>query len=355
MDRRGPLRVAQIGAGSIAIPPPAYGAVEDYIFNLSRELGRLGHSVSVLNWVPPLRSYRARELLSAATLPIELRSTKFDVLHAHSPITAEALNGGRRPYVFTSHSRYWLTTQGSLDRVRRFRDEIAVREATGVVALNPKVVPLFQRIRREAPDSERVACIPFGVDTVRFQPLPSFAARAGVVGLGAVTEHKRFDVLAGAAKRAGTSASIIGPPGDERLMAELRSLDPDLSFAGEVSAEELPRRLASGRVFVHPSDSELASVATIQAMACGLPVVGSDLVDGIVTHGVDGFIVDHRAPFETRVEETAGHLRRLLADDAVCERMGARARETALRNHSWDRIATRISDFYRLILALGPS
>ena len=120
-----------------------------------------------------------------------------------------------------------------------------------------------------------------------------------------------------------------------------------------MAASELAARVGTGRVFVHPSDMELASVATVQAMACGLPVVGSDLVEGIVTHGHDGFLVDHRAPFETRVAQTAEHIRRLLGDDALWLEMGANARATVLRNHSWDRIAGEIAALYGRVSPVG--
>jgi glycosyltransferase involved in cell wall biosynthesis len=230
---------------------------------------------------------------------------------------------------------------------------MAVRRASAVVALTPRVVPLFRAIRGKAKRPDSLACIPFGVDHERFRPAADPSVRTGVIGLGVVAPHKRFDILAAAARRAGAPATIVGPAPDARTRDEILRLDPDLRFTGEVAASELAGRVASGRVFVHPSDMELASVATIQAMACGLPVVGSDLVEGIVTHGHDGFLVDHRAPFETRVAETSEYLRRLLSDDALWREMGANARATVLRNHSWDRIAGGIAALYARVSSAG--
>ncbi|HEV2428275.1 MAG TPA: glycosyltransferase family 4 protein [Thermoplasmata archaeon] len=340
------LRIALLGVGAIPIPPPGYGAVEDYIANLARELRALGHDVTVENRVAPLRSTRAREVVAAGTLLGDLAGRRFDVLHAHSPLTAEFLRLGGRPYVFTSHSRYWRSDVQGLDRVRLARDVLAVRGAEAVVALAPRVVPLFRRLRGD--QGGPVEYVPFGVDGDRFHPVPD-EAREGVVGLGVLAPHKRFDILAAAARQARVPAAVLGPWGTPGERDRLLAINPALDLTGELSNDELPRRLARAKVFVHPSDMELASVATLQAMACGLPVVGSDLLEGIVTPGVDGWLVDHRMPFEERVAETATHIRRLMSDDALWTRCSLAARTAALERHSWPSVATRISDVYRRV------
>jgi glycosyltransferase involved in cell wall biosynthesis len=343
------LRIALVGVGAIEIPPRGWGAVEDYIANLDRELRAMGHEVAVINRIPGFSSPRVRELVSAATLFGELRDREFDIVHAHSPITTEALSVLRRPYVLTSHSRYWLPQTRGVERLWRARDTLAVRGAAGVIALNPRVLELFRTLRGKRARPETLACVPFGVDHQRFRPLSDPSKRTGVVGLGIVAAHKRFDILAAAARRAGAPATIVGPLPDARTRQELTRLDPELAFTGEVPSEELAGRLAAGRVFVHPSDMELASVATIQAMACGLPVVGSDLVEGIVTEGHDGFIVDHLLPTEERVARTAERIERLMTDQTLWRTMGANARETVMRHHAWDQVARGVAELYQQV------
>ncbi|MCI4349785.1 MAG: glycosyltransferase family 4 protein [Thermoplasmata archaeon] len=344
------LHVAQIGAGSIEIPPRGYGAVEEYVANLSSGLRALGHSVEILNRIPPVRGSRARELLSAVTLPLDLGRRTFDIVHAHTPLTAESLTASRHPYVLTSHSRHWLGAAGTLDVLRRRRDEMAVRVAIGVIALAPQTLRRFRDLRRDRSPDSSVEYIPFGVDPDRFQPLPPGSPRSGVVGLGVVAAHKRFDILAASARAAGAGARILGRVSSEPLRAELKGRNPALEFLGEVSADALPGLLASAKVLVHPSDSELASVATIQAMACGLPVVGSDLLEGLVTEGKEGFLVDHRKPFEERVAATAEAIERLLGNETLWSRMSENARRTAVENHAWSEIAQRVAAFYARIL-----
>ncbi len=346
----GQLSVGLVGTGAIEIPPPAYGAVEEYIANLARELSALGHEVAVINPRPGFGPSRWQEVASAASLPAKLRGARFDVLHAHSPITTEALLLSGRGYVLTSHSRYWRSEVRGRDRLWLARDRLAVRRAEAVVALTPQVLPTFRSLRGGR-DPESVRVVPFGVDVDRFRPPPDGSDRAGAIGLGVVAAHKRFDILAAATRRAGLAARVIGRIADPAAREAARRQNPELTFVGEVSREALPIELARARVFVHPSDMELASVATVQAMACGLPVVGSDLLEGIVTPGVDGFLVPHAAPFEERVQRTADHLRRLSEEPELWRDMSMAARAAAVEEHAWPAIARRVAEFYARVVS----
>ncbi|MCI4358315.1 MAG: glycosyltransferase family 4 protein [Thermoplasmata archaeon] len=307
--------------------------------------------MTILNRRPRFPSARGREILSALALPADLRRHRFDILHAQSPITAEALSLSGHRYVFTSHSRYWLTPATGLDRLWSARDRGAVRRASGVIALSPRVRPLFEAELARCGSGGLVDAIPFGVDVQRFQPPSEGSPRSGVVGLGVVVRHKRWDILAASARRARVPASVIGRVQDVEVAASARRLNPEVRFVGPVMREALATELGRAKVFVHPSDMELASVATVQAMACGLPVVGSDLLSDIVTDGQDGFLVDRALPFDRRVEATAGYIERLLSDPALWNRMAAHARATAVERHSWPRIAMRVAELYGKVAA----
>ena len=101
-------------------------------------------------------------------------------------------------------------------------------------------------------------------------------------------------------------------------------------------------------VVVLPSRREGLSQALLEAMALGLPVVASRAGGNadLVTHGEDGWLVPPRdGPAFARA------LARLLADRALRERLGARARQTARGRFSLARTAAATEAAYRVAMA----
>ncbi|QCR20751.1 glucosyl transferase [Agrococcus sp. SGAir0287] len=117
--------------------------------------------------------------------------------------------------------------------------------------------------------------------------------RGTMVFVGRVTSEKRIEVairaLALLPSDLDARLQIVGG-GD--LVEELRRLARELGvgdrveLTGLVSTQELRARLTGGEVFVMPSTAELQSIATLEAMASGLPVVAADAI--ALPHLVDG-------------------------------------------------------------------
>jgi phosphatidylinositol alpha-1,6-mannosyltransferase len=106
-------------------------------------------------------------------------------------------------------------------------------------------------------------------------------------------------------------------------------------FVGYVPREQMPAHYASAQVFVLPSYNEGMSVATLEAMAAGLPVVVTRTggTAELVEEGVNGLTFE-RADVET----LADHLRRLATNRALTRRMGSASRARA-EHFSWDKAA----------------
>jgi hypothetical protein len=88
--------------------------------------------------------------------------------------------------------------------------------------------------------------------------------------------------------------------------------------------------LSEHRFFVHTADPQLEdgyNMATLEAMAAGLPVLGNPHPSSPVTHGVDGFLSDDP-------QQLRAHAEALLADRELARRMGAAAREKVRRDFS---------------------
>jgi glycosyltransferase involved in cell wall biosynthesis len=172
-----------------------------------------------------------------------------------------------------------------------------------------------------------VDVVPNGVDVERFRP----RANAGgplrtAVWLGLMTPVKRLDVLLDAlADVPELHLRLIGS-GPDRLAIEQgvreRRLSGRVELTGPVA--DPAADLADADLFILPSAAENCPLALLQAMACGLPIVASNVggIPEVIRDEVDGLLV---RPADTSALALA--LRRLLADPDAARAMGMRARE----------------------------
>ena len=175
-------------------------------------------------------------------------------------------------------------------------------------------------------DRTRITVIPNFVDTTRFRPLPDVAPEPRrVVFIGRLEPQKNVESLIDAlATVPRTSLTIVGD-GSLRPMLEARARDQGVAadFAGRLPQAELPGVLARAGVFVLPSHFEGNPKVLVEAMACGVPVVGARApgIREVIVDGETGLLCGH-APHELR-----SAIERVLDDRALRERL----REGGLR------------------------
>jgi glycosyltransferase involved in cell wall biosynthesis len=133
----------------------------------------------------------------------------------------------------------------------------------------------------------------------------------------------------------------------ERLAAE-RGLAEDCTFLGWVPNADLPPLYRAAAVSVIPSLEEGFGIPAAEAMGCGIPVVASDAggLPEVVEDGTCGFVVP-----KGNADALAEAIGRLLADPELRARMGAAARERALRLFDWDIAARAFDSLYRQVLS----
>ena len=207
--------------------------------------------------------------------------------------------------------------------------------------------------------------IPFGIDVERLEATPAVTARAAqivaehpgprVLFIGRLVPYKGVDVLIDAmASVPGATALILG---DGPLRGELaaRAAASDVAgrvrFLGALPDAEVVAHLHACDVFVLPSVSrqETFGVAQLEAMACGRPVVSTDLETGVPwvnQHEVTGLVVP-----PGNSERLSDALGTLLSDEALRNRLGAAARERVEREFTTERMAQRTVSLYRDVLA----
>jgi len=213
---------------------------------------------------------------------------------------------------------------------------------------------------------EAISC---GVDLRAFHPdpavdRPAMRRRYGLDGdhavfffVGRVDREKRLDVLLDALPlldRRDVQLAIAGRGRDlESLQLQARrlSLGDRVVFAGFVPEEDLNPLLNSVDIFAMPSEAELQSIATLEAMAAGRPVLAADAraLPELVEEGVNGTLF--RAG---DAAQAAARMAWLLDERRRWEEMG-RASLARVQSHSLPNTVRRYQDFYLRALACRHS
>jgi glycosyltransferase involved in cell wall biosynthesis len=130
----------------------------------------------------------------------------------------------------------------------------------------------------------------------------------------------------------GDETSDTGYAQRVRREAENNSLSGKVVFTGHLSREDLHRLYNESSILANLSHWEGYGIAVAEAMWAGLPVVaaGTGAVPELVTHGVEGFLIE---PGDEK--RCAGHLRELVDNDALREKMSMNAHKRAEKLFTW--------------------
>ncbi|RFC48157.1 MAG: UDP-glucose:(heptosyl)LPS alpha-1,3-glucosyltransferase [Verrucomicrobia bacterium] len=229
------------------------------------------------------------------------------------------------------------------------RAAFSCRRLQGVIAVSSGVAAEVERYHRYPASQIRV--VPNGVDPAVFCPATAEEQRSlreplGISGSGLVAVFAGGDwsrkglshALKAVREVPGTLLVVVGNGGREegafRQMARTLGIAERVRFVGQTSHPETFLRMAD--VLVFPTHYEAFSLVSIEAAACGLPVIMPS-VNGateLVRDGENGFLCERSG------EEIAKRLRLLDGDRALLSQMGAAAHETSRQFH-WDRVAVQ--------------
>lgn len=217
-------------------------------------------------------------------------------------------------------------------------------------------------------DPDRVSIVPCGVDLDEFAATgpaePRTAPRHGgpshrIVTLGRLVPRKGADDIIAALRDipdtelvvAGGSApgDALADPGVERLRAaaDEAGVADRVDFRGQVARDAVPALLRSADLLVCAPWYEPFGIVPLEAMACGVPVVASE-VGGMRDTVVDGVTGAHVPPCDPAA--LAATARSLLADPGARSRMGAEAARRA-RRYAWPRVARETLAVYEDVVA----
>ena len=198
-------------------------------------------------------------------------------------------------------------------------------------------------------DTDKIVVIPLGVNLTKFgYSIPP--NNQEIVTAGSLIKRKGFDYLIKAMETVvkdfpNARLHIFGEGPRrkylERLVAKMY-LNNNVMFHGRMERDAFIKQIKNFRIFVHPSLSEGFSHARLEAMACGRPVVGTNIIGGeMIENGKNGYLVPTRDP-----DSLAERITELLEDYDLTLRMGRKARETAEKKYDIDKIARKYLNLY---------
>jgi len=393
-------------------PPNVYGGAGVHVEYLSRELARLSegrHSIRILCFVqqnikassmtvegvaPPLqiffRDERHQKLGDTLVRNIMMLGALHDadIIHCHTWYTHLAgcllkqLLGA--PLVLTTHSlephRPWKEEQlGAGYKVSSWLEKTTYENADGVIAVSSSMKKDVESVYGIEP--RRVRVIYNGIDPAQYTPVRDngmlefygiHPEKPYILFVGRITRQKGILHLIDAVKYLDANIQVVlcaGLPDTEEIMKETeeriaaarsQTQNEIIWIPRFLPKEHIIRLYTSASVFVCPSIYEPFGLINLEAMACGTPVVASNVggIPEVVADGETGVLVPlHPAgsniePADS--EEFAGNLasavNSLLSSPERLHSMSLASRRRVEKVFSWESIARQTLDFYEHLL-----
>jgi glycosyltransferase involved in cell wall biosynthesis len=302
--------------------------------------------------IPLLRNeYCYEELTFVPQLLYRYRPSDYDLTVTCSyPFTNWALRrpviqGPRPPHVFVTHNGDWaphVRQSGSRQSEYRFFD------CDGLICINPD---FYERNK----ESWNCRLIPNGVDNDRFCPGPALRQQFGlpadkliVLMVSALIPSKRVEFAIDAVSRIPDAHLVVAGDGPLRkaVAAEAEQHLSGRFTLLSVPPDQMPSLYRSADVFLQSSKDEPFPLVFLEAMACGVPIVGHDIPRVRWFVGDDEFLADMDDP--AAVAQSIEQARSL--GSAGRDKRFSRA--TAF---SWAKVAGMYRDFFQeIISSFGP-
>jgi N-acetyl-alpha-D-glucosaminyl L-malate synthase BshA len=363
---------------------PTYGGSGVVATELGMELAARGHEVHFISYAPPIRltdtndriqfheveisSYplfdHAPYALSLAVKMMEVAETEsLDLLHVHyaiphsvSAFLARSMAAPRRlPFITTLHGTD-ITLVGN-DRSFLPITKFSIEQSDGVTAISHY---LKQRTLEDFDIKHPIEVIPNFVNCDLYLRKDDPALRAEwapggepiLMHLSNFRPVKRLtdviEIFALVREKMPAKLVLIGD-GPDRGAAEYivrkKKLVRDVHFLGK--QDRVYRLLSQADLFLLPSDMESFGLAALEAMACEVPVVASNVggVPEVIEHGVDGYLHEPRD-----VKAAARHALEILSRQDRGRAMGQTARINARKKYCANDVIPLYEEYYRQVI-----
>lgn len=368
---------------------PTYGGSGVVATELGIELAARGHEVHFISYAVPIRLQNASEnihfhevevttyplfdhppyTLALATKMSEVaESAGLDLLHVHyaiphsvSALLARMMSGSRRlPFITTLHGTD-ITLVGN-DRSYLPITRFSIEESDGVTAISKY---LRERTIREFDVKKPIEVIPNFVNCDYYKRCDDSALRSKwapngepiLMHLSNFRPVKRVtdavEIFALVRQKMPAKLILVGD-GPDRGAAEYsvrrKKLQKDVLFLGK--QDRVQEKLGIADLFLLPSDLESFGLAALEAMACEVPVIATNVggLPEVVMHGVDGYLVEPRD-----VETAAKYAIEILSRPDRGRAMGQQARVDARKRYCANDVIPMYEAYYEKVLNATPA
>jgi rhamnosyl/mannosyltransferase len=370
------IKVLQVGK----FYPPHMGGIETHMQVLCRELqNEIDVEVLVANdsardeesWEGRVKITRVgtRFSISSApvcpSLPAKIRRAKADIVHLHLPnppaILALLTSGYRGVIMTTYHSD--IVRQ---EKMAKLFDPILstfLKKCGAIVVTSARYRDTSPVLARY---SDKCKVIPYGIPLEQFRRIdePAVAcvkAQYGkrlIISTGRLIYYKGFEYLIQAMSNIDGHLLIAGDgPLREELEEQTQALNLQnkITFLGEIHNDDIAPYYHAADLFALASvaRSEAFGIVQLEAMACGKPVVNTNLDSGVPwvsPDGVTGITVPPKDPMAL-----AGAITKLLDDDSLRRKYGEAAKSRVEKEFSQDLMISRLLETYREVLRVPVS
>lgn len=354
--------------------PPHVGGMGAVCFNEAKRLAERGHDVTVFTLKYPgmvcddtklaFKVVRLRPLVrlgDAGLVPQILNQLRgFDLAHLHYPFYggAEWLCFSEIPLVITYHMDAQVGgVKGIISKIYDWLwPKILFAQAKKIIAVDAEH---FKNTKFGKDFSAKTVEIQNGVDTGIFHPhgvdlnslgMAQLKGKEIILFVGNILPVKRLDLLLNAMKLLADDKYVLVVVGGGYELEKYKQSAKDINnvyFVGQCDDQnKLSDYYNAAACVVVPSDYESFSLVAVEASACGIPVIASNIpaMAGRINDGVNGFLFEQGS-----AESLADVLRKSMAMSAEERKvMGEKGREDIKNKYSWDKHMEKLIKVYAI-------
>jgi len=261
-----------------------------------------------------------------------------------------------------------ISALGTIERKTAYEGSYTSRQIIEAMNFADKILSVSEDLKLHITNlginEEKVHVVPNGVDTAKFKPAGKAHARDLlnlsqdkniVLFVGALRKIKGVDYLTEAAKdfvNTNTDLFMVGRDDGLRKSLEKRAQELKIAdhirFTGPVDHEKIPLWISASDILVLPSLSEGRPNVVLEALACEVPVVATNVggIPEIMIDGETGYLVPSKNPIEI-----SRKINKLLENKSQRENMGKLGRKSIIqRGLTWESHAKKTVNIYSELL-----